>query len=149
MLQAYEDGKGSVNFIMDNIMACSYEDEPRFIEIVNNAISEGHVQKFPKWKKDLGEKAIKARRKAAEKEAMGAEELRKELGYDKPVNKMDENELGKLIRQRQQSSMDALLDKLEADARSAGKRGKRKEPTDEEFEAARARIEGRKSKKQR
>jgi DnaJ family protein C protein 9 len=125
------------------------DDEPRFIEIVNNALKEGKAESYPRWKKDTSDKAIKARRKAAEKEAKEAEELSKELGYKKPVNKMDEGELGQLIQQRAQGRMDSLLDKLEADARNGGKKGKRKEPTDEEFEKARARVESRKSKKQK
>ena len=105
---------------MENIMACSYEDEPRFIKIVNDAIEEGKVEKFLKWKRDTSDKAVKTRKKAAEKEAKGAEELSRELGFDKPVNKMDEGELGKLILQRQQGRLDGLLDKLEADARNGG-----------------------------
>jgi hypothetical protein len=134
---------------MENIMACSYEDEPRFIEIVNVAIQEGKVEKFARWKKDTTEKAIKGRRKAGEKEAVEAEELRKELGFNKPVNKMDEGELGKLIRQKHSQTMNGLLDKLEADARNGGKKGKRKEPTEEEFQAARAKMEGRKTKQKK
>ena len=149
VLQAYQDGEGSVDFILENIMACSFEDEPRFIEIVNNAIKEGNVEQFPKWKKDTSEKAIKARKKAAEKEAKEAEELSKELGLNKSVDKMDEGELGKLIRQRHQSRMDGLLDKLEAEAQNRGEKGKRKEPTEQEFAEARARVEGRKNKKRR
>lgn len=149
MLAAYEEGEGSVEFIIENIMACDMDDEPRFIEIVNKALKEGKVESYPRWTKDTSDKAIKARRKAAEKEAKEAEELSKELGYKKPVNKMDEGELGKLIQQRAQGRMDSLLDKLEAEARSGGKKGKRKEPTDAEFEKARARVEGRKAKKQK
>jgi len=146
VLQAYEEAEGSVDFIIEHVMACSYEDEPRFIQIVNDAIKEGKVEKFARWKKDTSEKAVKGRKKAAEKEAKEAEEMSKELGFNKPVNKMDEGELGKLILQRQQGRMNGLLDKLEAEARNSGKKGKRKEPTDQEFEEARARLEGRKRK---
>lgn len=130
-------------------MGCSFEDEPRFIQIINDAIKEDKVKLLPKWKRDTSEKAIKARKKAAEKEAKEAEELSKELGFDKPVNKMDEGELGKLILQRQQGRMDGLLNKLEAEARNGGKKGKRKEPTEQEFEEARSRVEGRRGKKQK
>ena len=149
VLNAYLEGKGSVSHIIEHIMVSSYEDEPRLIEIVNDAIKEGKVEEFPRWKKDTRDRAIKARRKAAEKEAKEAEELRKELGYDKPVHKMDDGELGKLILQRQQGRMDNLLDRLEAEARGGGKKGKRKEPTEQEFAEARARVEGRKNKKRR
>lgn len=148
MLQAYEDGEGSVEFIIENVMACSYEDEPRFIEIVSAAIKEGKAKSYPRWKKDTNDKAIRARKKAAEKEAKEAEALGKELGFDKPVAKMDEGELGKLILQRQQGRMNGLLDKLEAEARGGGK-GKRKEPTEQEFGEARAKLEGRKIRKQK
>jgi DnaJ family protein C protein 9 len=149
VLQAYEEGKGSVSFLHEHIMASSYEDEPRFIEIVNKAIEEGSVEEFDKWKKATGAKAIKARRKAAEKEAKEAEEMSKDLGLKKPLNGMDESDLGKLIRQRQQGRMDSLLEKLEADARKGGKKVKRDEPTEEEFAHTRAKAEGRKSKKQK
>jgi DnaJ family protein C protein 9 len=149
VLTAYDEGEGNVPYILEHIMACDMDDEPRFIEIVNKALKEGKAESYPRWKKDTSDKAIKARRKAAEKEAKEAEEWSKELGYKKPVNRMDEGELGQLIQQRAQGRMDSLLDKLEAEARNGGKKGKRKEPTDEEFEKARARVESRKSKKQK
>jgi DnaJ homolog subfamily C member 9 len=145
-LQAYEEGEGSMDFIIENVMACSYEDEPRFIQIVNDTIKEGKVEKFARWKKDTSDKAVKARKTAAEKEAREAEEMSKELGFNKPVNKMGEGELGKLILQRQRGRMDGLLEKLEAEARNGGKKDKRKEPTDQEFEEAQARLESRKKK---
>ena len=150
VLQAYEEGEGSVDFIIENVMACSYEDEPRFIKIVNEAIKEGTVEQFPRWKKDTSTKAIASRKKKAEAEAKEAEELSKELGIGKRVDKMDEGELGKMIMQRQQNRMNGLLEKLEAEARGSGKggkKGKRKEPTEDEFQAARARLEGKKHKK--
>jgi len=146
ILSAYEDGEGSVEYIHEHIMASTYEDEPRFIEIINAAIKEGTVESYPRWKKDTSAKAIKVRKAAAEKEAKEAEESMKELGLDKPINGMSEGDLGKLIRQRQQGRMDSLLEKLEAQAKSGGKKGKRKEPTDEEFAAAQARATGKKSK---
>ena len=149
VLQAYEDGEGSVTFIIENIMACSYEDEPRFIQIVNEAIIDGNAETHPRWKKGTSEKAIKSRKKAAEKEAKEAEELSKELGIKKPVNAMDEGELGKLIQQRQQGRMDNLIEKLEAQATSGGKKGKRKEPTEQEFADAQARATGRGNKKRK
>jgi DnaJ homolog subfamily C member 9 len=148
-LQAYEDGEGSVEFILENVMACSYEDEPRFIEMINAAIKERKVKSYPRWKKDTNDKAINTRKRVAEKEAKEAEELSKELGFDKPVTKMDEGELGKLILQRQQGRMNGLLDKLEAEAQGGRKKGKRKEPTEQEFEEARARLERRKNRKQK
>jgi DnaJ homolog subfamily C member 9 len=148
-VQAYLDGEGSVEFILENVMACSYEDEPRFIDIVNGAVKEGKVETFPRWKKDTSEKANKARRKAAEKEAKEAEELSKELGLDKRADKLDEKELGKLILQRHQSRMASLLDKLESEAQTGAKRGKRKEPTEQEFQEARARVEARQNKKRK
>jgi DnaJ homolog subfamily C member 9 len=127
VLQAYEDGEGSVQFIIENIMGCSYEDEPRFIKIVNDAIKGGKVEEFPKWKKDTNDKAVSKRRKAAEKEAKEAEELSKELGLNKPASKMDEGELGQLIMQRQKGRLDNLLEKLEAEATAkAEKKVKRK-----------------------
>lgn len=147
MLQAYEDGKGSVEFINENIMASSYEDEPRFIQMVNEAIAEGRVQSYPKWKKDTADKAVKARKKAAEREAKEADEWSKELGLKKPANKMDEGELGRLIQQRQQGRMDSLIEKLEAQATHGKRKGKRKEPTEQEFADAQARAMGRKSKR--
>jgi DnaJ homolog subfamily C member 9 len=127
VLQAYEDGEGSVQFIIDTIMGCSYEDEPRFIKLVNDAIKEGKVEEFPKWKKDTNDKAVSKRKKAAEKEAKEAEEWSKELGLNKPASKMDEGELGQLIMQRQKGRLDSLLEKLEAEAMAkAEKKVKRK-----------------------
>ena len=138
-----------MGFIIDHVMVSSYEDEPRFIQIVNDGIKEGKAETHPRWKKETSDKAVKARMKAAEKEAKEAEELSKELGLKKPVNRMDEGELGRLIRQRQQGRMDGLIEKLETQATSGGKKGKRKEPTEEEFAEAQARATERGSKKRR
>ena len=152
MLAAYTEGEGSVQFIMENIMACDYEDEPRFIKIINEAIAQDKVEKYAQWKKDTSAAAIKSRKKAAEKEAKEAEELSKEIGLKKSATKMDEAELGKLIRQRNQNSMDSLIAKLEAQAGKKGgkrKQGATAEPTDEEFEAARKKVEGGKSRSKR
>ena len=146
MLQAYLDGKGSIQYIMDHIMVSTFEDESRFIELLNKAIEEGKVEQFPRWKRDTSDSSIKKRRKAAEKEAEEAEQLSKELGHGKRVDKMGEAELGKMIMQRQQGRMERLLDKLETEASKGGKKGKRKEATDEEFEEARARLEKRKKR---
>jgi DnaJ homolog subfamily C member 9 len=149
VLQAYIDGEGSVRYIIEHIMVCSYEDEPRFLALINEAISSDTVEKFPKWTKETSEKAIKARKRAAEKEAKEAEELSKEIGLKKSAAKMSEGELGALIQQRAQSRMNGLLEKLEAQA-TAGKRGKRTEPTEDDFMAIQARMDGRKkSKKQK
>jgi len=147
VLQAYVDGEGSVQFIMENVMACSYEDEPRFIKLVNEAIHKGDVEKFAKWKNETSGKAIKARKAAAEKEAMEVEELGKQIGLKKSAAAMSEGELGQLIQQRAQSRMNGLLDRLEAEASGARKMGKRKEPTEEEFLAARSKVDGRKKGK--
>ena len=147
MLQAYVDGEGSVQFIMENVMACSYDDEPRFIKLVNEAIDEGNVEKFAKWKKETSDKAIKTRKAAAEKEAKEAEELSNRIGLKKSAAAMSEGELGQLIQQRAHSRMNGLLDRLEAEASGAGKKGKRKEPTEKEFLAARSKVDGRKKGK--
>ena len=147
VLQAYVDGGGSVQFIIENVIACSYEDEPRFIKLINEAIDKGNVEKFAKWKKETSDKAIKARKAAAEKEAKEAEELSKQIGLKKSAAAMSEGELGQLIQQRAQSRMNGLLDRLEAEASGAGKKGKRKQPTEEEFLAARSKVDGRKKGK--
>jgi DnaJ homolog subfamily C member 9 len=150
VLKAYEMGKGSVQYVLEHVMACTIDDQERFVAVVDKAIEEGEVETFARWKRDTTDKAMSQRRKAAEKEAKEADELSKELGLKKSANKMSHAELGDLILQRSQNRMNGLIEKLESEAAKSSKRKepKRKEPTEEEFAATQSRLTN-KSKKRK
>lgn len=78
---AYLAGKGSIEYIMDEIAHSTYEDEARFVSVINRMIDRGELQALDAWKGGLKNKrAQNARRKRGEKEAKEAEEAARELG---------------------------------------------------------------------
>jgi DnaJ family protein C protein 9 len=79
--KAYLAGKGSIEHIMAEIPHSTYEDEARFVAVINGMIGAGELQTLDSWKDGLKDKkAQNARRKRGEKEAKEAEEAARELG---------------------------------------------------------------------
>ncbi|TFK54899.1 DnaJ-domain-containing protein [Heliocybe sulcata] len=78
---AYRETGGDINEIMNHIPHSTHEDESRFIVIISELISNGDLPELPTWKKSThDEKAKLVRKKQADKEAVEAEDLAKELG---------------------------------------------------------------------
>lgn len=151
-------------------------DEERFRAIIDKAIADGEVEAFKAYTKESAA-SKKRRRQAATSEAKEAEEYAKELGvHDQLFNKdrkesvtttattkgkkrkgvekgkgkgkreEDTSALEALIKNRQAGRMDAMIAGLEAKYASGSKK-KRDAPTEEEFEAARAKVTGGKRKR--
>ena len=59
---AYLEFEGDMDAIMDNIMCCTAEDEPRFSKIINSWIKSKEVPNFKTFSKE--KKAKKIERKA-------------------------------------------------------------------------------------
>lgn len=111
VLQLYTQHEGDMDAIMESVLCCSQEDEPRICSIIQDAIKKGEVTAFPTFTKE-GEKKKRARRKRADKERQEAEKMQKEMGLD------DEDEsLTKMIKLKQKSreqNLDSFLSGLEA-----------------------------------
>jgi DnaJ family protein C protein 9 len=78
---AYKDHNGSIDEIMRHIMHSTYEDEARFIVLIEGLINKGELKATKLWKATAkDEKARLVREKQGKKEAGEAEALAKELG---------------------------------------------------------------------
>ena len=143
----------------DVMVSDPLDDEGRFCDIINAAIEAGGVEAYPAYTKET-KSSKKRRRAAAQKEAMEAEEYAKELGvhsklFDensklagrkgkgkKAKEEEDTGGLEALIRSRNKSRMDDLIQNLEA--KYGGGRRKRKgnmaEPEEEAFQKTQKKL---------
>jgi DnaJ homolog subfamily C member 9 len=163
ILIAYEQSDGRMDAIYESVMLSDVlEDDARFRQIIDAAISAGGVPAFPAYTKE-SKKVRNARLAAARAEAGEAEEYAKELGvHDKLFGSGKkgkgkgkgggtEDDLAALIRRNQQgraSFLDDLAAKYGANDKKGGKKGRKRadeaeddEPSEEAFQAAAARLE--------
>jgi DnaJ homolog subfamily C member 9 len=166
ILVAYEKFKGNMDGIYESVMLSDVlEDDERFRCIINEAIAAEDVPAFKAYTKE-SKKSKDARVKTAKGEANEAEEYAKELGiHDKLFGgkksngsgsssrkggKAPEDDLAALIR-RNQDGRKNFLDDLEAKYAPSSKTGKKRvveeEPSEEAFQAAAARLNGKKGPK--
>jgi DnaJ family protein C protein 9 len=122
--QAYIESEGDMDHILETVMCCSFEDEPRYHDIIKQWIKDGSIESY-----DFLSKETKVRRRKRqrhwEKEAVEAEEALKESGgHDHDGS---EESLKALIKSRQQSrerEMDGFLDNLAAKYAPKAKKSK-------------------------
>ncbi|GJJ12438.1 hypothetical protein Clacol_006680 [Clathrus columnatus] len=153
--EAYEKTSGCIESIMNEIPHSTYNDEPRFVEIIKGLIADGRLESLPNWSKALKDKkGRETRRRKGEKEAQEAEEMAKDLGVwdefygtgkegkrqgigKKKQGKEKEEEDGeavlKALIQKRQKKLDGFLDSL-ADKYGAmegdSKKGKKRKAED-------------------
>ena len=60
---AYEDGKGNMDYIIDNVLLCTIDDEERFRKIIDNWIEEEKVEAYPAYIKETEQKKKQRKRK--------------------------------------------------------------------------------------
>ncbi|KAL7648477.1 UNVERIFIED_CONTAM: hypothetical protein RMT77_000383 [Armadillidium vulgare] len=121
--QAYNDGEGDMNYILENVLCATVEDEDRFNKIISKWIQEKEVKKFAKFCKN-SKTDKEARKRKAENEAKEAEELKKELGLGD-----SEESLKQLIQSRgrnREAEMDSFFDNLAAKYSKPNKKTKNK-----------------------
>eukprot|EP01136_Pigoraptor_vietnamica_P000521 Opistho-1_new@25923 len=139
--KAYLEAKGDMGLIIDNVLCATVDDEDRFRDILTQEIQAGNLKSYKKFSKE-SDKERTSRRKHADEEAAEAEKEKKRLGLGD-----GHGDLAALIQRRNTQRADSVLASLEA---KYGGKGKKKrtlsEPTEEEFEAAAARV-ARKTKK--
>ncbi|CAL1577688.1 unnamed protein product [Knipowitschia caucasica] len=110
VLQAYVQHKGNMDAIMECVLCCTMEDEPRICSIIQDAIDKKEVTAFPAFVKE-SQKKKKARRKRGDKEREEAEQMQKEMGLGN-----EDDSLTKMIKLRQasrDSSFNSFLSNLE------------------------------------
>ncbi|KPJ08886.1 DnaJ-like subfamily C member 9 [Papilio machaon] len=108
---AYLNGKGDMDYILDQYQFDRLEHESRIKEILTEMIEN---EEIPTYKKFTNESNKKRQKRTAKikKEAKEAEELKSELGLGSGNNSLEE-----MIKQRQQSrsiEMDSLIDDIAA-----------------------------------
>ncbi|XP_063377411.1 dnaJ homolog subfamily C member 9 [Cydia fagiglandana] len=108
---AYLAGKGDMDYIVDQVQFARSEHEDRLKGILRDLIDKGEI---PAYKKFTHEPEKKRQRRIAKenREAVEAEELKKELGVGSGPNSLE-----LMIKQKQQAraqQMDSLIDSLAA-----------------------------------
>ena len=161
ILVAYEQAEGDMDAVYESVMLSNVlEDDDRFRGIIDEAIANGDVPPLTKYTKE-SKRSKQARIKAAQGEAAEAEDYAKELGVHdklfgsktgKGKNKKDSSEdaLAALIKRRQDDRsgfLDRLAEKYAGDSKP--RKGKKRsadedEPSEEAFQAAAARLTGKK-----
>jgi len=167
VLKAYAEGEGDLDYLFEHVI-CSgpLEDEGRFRKYIEEAIEEGEVESYEAYRKE-SEAKRKRRAREAKKEAKEAEEAARRLGVHEELfgdkkgkgrgkGKKDDEEdtaaLAALIRGRGADRMDAMIAGLEAKygGREKKKRATKRAaamPTEDEFEAAQARVTKKRARK--
>ncbi|EMR09957.1 hypothetical protein PNEG_01715 [Pneumocystis murina B123] len=127
LYQAYEQFKGSMTDIFSYVLCSNVlSDEERFRAMIDEGIKRKELKKYKNYTQETFSQRLK-RRKKAEKEAEEAEQLTKELGLDKTLKKIKtEDDLQALIKQRQSTRMETLINSLETKYGSSKKKTSKK-----------------------
>ncbi|KAL6049933.1 DnaJ subfamily C member 9 [Balamuthia mandrillaris] len=163
VVQAYTICEGDMDRIMQNVILCTWEDEERFINIIQESIAKGELEALPKFKKTTTKAARRKRQKKAQKEAVEAEELANALGINGHRSSGEDPEaaLKAIVAQRRsmQDSFEDLVASLEAKygggqasnsrKRKQSKREKHEQEEEEEEEEEVKEEKGRKGSKGR
>ena len=135
--KAYCDGEGDMNFILDNVLCCTVEDDERFAEKLKEWIKDEVVPEFAAFKKS-NTKAAKAKRRAnLSKEAEEAEQHAADLGLNGATDS-GEDALRMMIAKRQEKRaqesnnfLDALAAKYAKPEKKSKGGNKKKQLTSE------------------
>ena len=102
--------------IIEHVPVAELDDIERFQVIIQDAISKGNVQEFPKFRK-VGKAQLEKKRKRAAKEAIEAQELKMELkGKRKSDDQGEDHDmdaLRALIQAKQKDRQSNLIASLE------------------------------------
>lgn len=161
LLEAYTRGKGKFNYIYDNVMLSDIlEDDDRFRKILDEEIENDNIEVFPAYRKETDatrEKAKAIERKRRDdfdkKHGTDAADKAKAKQKGKKGGASDMSDLAALIQQRQKARNGNFFESLEAKY-APKSRGKKRatpmdedEPSEEAFQAARAKLDKSKTQK--
>jgi DnaJ homolog subfamily C member 9 len=153
LLAAYTNARGNMDKIFEQVILSNpLEDEARFREIIEAALSNNEIQAMREYKLET-EKSKQRRMNRARREAEEAEKAKEELNTKKARKKAgkeaDLADLALMIqnknKQKSDNFLDGLLDKYGGGAKRGGK-GSRIAPSDEPSEEAFAEM-GRRRKR--
>ncbi|XP_071153973.1 dnaJ homolog subfamily C member 9-like [Mytilus edulis] len=108
----YCEYEGDMSMIMDGVMCCTAEDEPRFIQILKDLIKKKEITEFKGFTRSITKTKIAERKRKADEEADEADEEAKKLGLGE-----EDEALKSLIHSNQQSrakQMNSFFADLEA-----------------------------------
>ena len=60
---AYVEGEGSMDHILNTVLVCTVDDEPRFRTIIDDWITEGKVDDYPAYSAETNKKKKQRMRK--------------------------------------------------------------------------------------
>lgn len=125
--QAYINGKGDMDYIVDHVQFARSEQEPRIRDILNEMIQNNEIPAYKIFTHEPARKRLKRIAKE-NREAKEAEELKKDLGMGSEANNLE-----LMIRKRQESratQIDNFIDNLAAKYGASNKKSnKRKAAT--------------------
>eukprot|EP00095_Tigriopus_kingsejongensis_P000682 maker-scaffold340_size202118-snap-gene-1.26 protein:Tk00682 transcript:maker-scaffold340_size202118-snap-gene-1.26-mRNA-1 annotation:"dnaj homolog subfamily c member 9" len=108
---AYLEGEGNMDFILDNVLCCTLDDEERFSDILRNLVETEELPPMKKFTRESAQKK-KRRKQRLEAEKDEAETYAQELGLGQGDDAL-KNMIMKRQAQREQDS-DSFLDQLAA-----------------------------------
>jgi DnaJ family protein C protein 9 len=137
----YKKNKGDMSNVLECIMLSTEDDIERFASTLRKLIKSGELPSYKRFEKSLESLKSSARSdKEREKEALEAEEL-----FNKIRNK-GSNKENAIVKTKQQRAHEDMVASLAA--KYGGKKGaKFEEPSEEEFEKARQRLDAKRAKK--
>jgi DnaJ family protein C protein 9 len=167
--KAYVEYKGDVEKIMDAVPLCTDDDLDRFVNTLkqhiqtgtiqlysfNHNICSGELKEYSKFEKSITDfrASLEKRKKAQDKEALEAEEILKKAKEQEDLNALALSIRGN--KTKQQAKLEELVANLESKYVTKGgnknrrgkssKSAKYEEPSEEEFQKARERLEKRMS----
>ena len=142
MLQYYARFRGDMACVFEFVM-CSYakRDSHRFMDLIDAAIAEGRAKRYKQYTAWAEKVAAKPR----PSDPLAPPKAKAKRGSKRGAVLQDEGALVAAIRSRHASAFGSLLSDLEA--RHCGGAPVAGEPSEEEFLAARQRMEERKAGK--
>ncbi|CAH1767081.1 5856_t:CDS:2 [Entrophospora sp. SA101] len=116
LIEAYKKFKGDMDLIMSDVLCATIDDEPRFCNIIKEAVASNEIILYEKFTESTNKTATKRRKKEANKEAKEAKKYAKELGLNQNLlgTKEGEDELQQLIIKKYEKRSSSFLDQLEA-----------------------------------
>ncbi|KAJ1551089.1 hypothetical protein HK096_003223 [Nowakowskiella sp. JEL0078] len=125
IIAAYNQSQGSMDFILNNVIATTVEDEDFIIGIIETAIANSEIKRLKKFTSSTSPSQRNKRRKDAAKEEMEVRKARNELSNLGDSSSRND-ELKAMILQRQQSRQELLIMNLENKYGKASNSKKRK-----------------------
>ena len=118
-----------MEYIIDNVLCCTVEDDERFAKKIEGWIGDGSVPKFAAFKKSMSKAEKSKRRAKLSREAVEAEEHANDLGLNGATGN-GEDALRMMIAKRQEKRAQESNNFLDALAAKYAKPDKKSKGSD-------------------